>query len=56
MKEKQNPLWVILCVMICLMVTVAILACLPAWESVGAMSALEAIIYTVKQWISGGQG
>ncbi len=50
MKSKQNPLWVVLCVMVCLMVAVAVLACLPSWNGMGNMSALEAIIYTVKQW------
>lgn len=50
--SKQNPLWVILCALVCLAVAAAVLACLPAWSGVGDMTALEAIVYTVKQWFA----
>ncbi len=50
MDSKQNPLWIILGVLVCVAVTLAVLACLPAWTGMGDMSALEAIVYTVKQW------
>lgn len=51
MRSKQNPLWVILCAVVCVAVVIAVLACLPSWDGMGGMSALEAIIYTVKQWL-----
>lgn len=50
MESKQNPLWVILCAAVCVAVGVTLLACLPAWDGMGNMSALEALIFTVKQW------
>ena len=52
MKPKQNPLWVILCVAVCIGVALAVLNCLPAWSGVGDMTAFEAIVYTVKQWLA----
>ncbi|MBO5213741.1 MAG: hypothetical protein J6B86_03100 [Clostridia bacterium] len=52
MKSKQNPIWVILCAVVCLAVAVTLLACLPAWKGMGDMSALQGIIYTVQQWLA----
>lgn len=52
MDTKQKPMWIILCAVVCLLVAVAVLACLPSWNGMGDMSALEAIVYTVKQWFA----
>ncbi len=52
MKSKQNPFWVILCALVCVAVAVTLLACLPSWNGMGDMSALEAVVYTVKQWFA----
>lgn len=46
--RKQNPGWILLGALVCVAVTVAILACLPAWEGMGDMSALDAIVYWLK--------
>lgn len=50
-RSKQNPFWVILCALVCVAVGVTLLACLPSWNGMGDMSALQAILYTVKQWL-----
>lgn len=47
MRSKQNPFWVILCSLVCVAVAVAVLACLPSWNGMGDMSALEAILYVL---------
>lgn len=46
--RKQNVGWILLCALVCVAVTVAILACLPPWDGMGDMSALEAIVYWLK--------
>ncbi len=51
MNEKQNPLWVILCAVVCVFVAIGVLGCLPAWNGMGDMSSLEAIFRTVGQWL-----
>lgn len=48
MKTYQKVLWILLCSLVCLVVLVAILGVLPAWDGMGDMSALEAIIYVIK--------
>ena len=52
MRSKQNPIWVIVCVFVCIAVALTLLACLPAWDGMGDMSAFEAVVYTVKQWFA----
>ena len=51
MRSKQKIGWILLCVAVCLIVAVAILAVLPAWETMGDMSAWEAILYCLKNGI-----
>ena len=48
MRSKQNVWWVLLGVAVCLVVGVALLAVLPAWDGMGKMSMLEAILYSLK--------
>ncbi|MBO5220928.1 MAG: hypothetical protein J6C26_01295 [Clostridia bacterium] len=48
MRSKQKIGWIFLCVAVCLVVGVAILAVMPAWSGMGDMSALEAILYVIK--------
>lgn len=51
MDSKQNPLWVILSIAVLLCVAVGVMACLPSWNGMGDMSLLDAVFYTVKQWL-----
>ncbi|MBP3300848.1 MAG: hypothetical protein J6M34_05030 [Clostridia bacterium] len=48
MRSKQNIGWVLLGVAVCLAVGLTLLAVLPAWDGMGKMSMLEAIIYSIK--------
>ena len=48
MRSKQNVGWIFLCVAVCLLVVFALLAVLPAWDEMGDMSVLEAIVYIIK--------
>ena len=48
MRSKQNIGWVLLGVAVCLAVGFTLLAVLPAWDGMGDMSILEAIIYSIK--------
>lgn len=52
MDSKQNPLWVILCAAVCVVVGITLLACLPAWNGMGNVSALQALIHTLQQWFA----
>ena len=49
--RKQKVGWVLLCAAVCVAVFVAILAVLPAWDPLGDMSALDGIIYCIKNGI-----
>ncbi|MBO5248001.1 MAG: hypothetical protein J6B54_01735 [Clostridia bacterium] len=51
MNSKQNPLWIVVGAVACGAVAVAVLACLPSWSGMGDLSALEAIVETVKRWM-----
>ena len=48
MRLKQKIEWIVLCIAVCFLVAVAILAVLPAWSGMGDMSALEAILYYLR--------
>lgn len=48
MKLSAKIAWIVLCSLVCLTVAVAILAVLPAWDGMGDMSALDGIIYLIK--------
>lgn len=45
---KQKIEWIILGIAVCFLVAVAILAVLPAWPGMGDMSALDAILYYIR--------
>ena len=48
MSPKQKIEWIILGIAVCFLVAVAILAVLPAWSGMGDMSALDAILYYIR--------
>ncbi len=52
MEPKQSFFWVVLCSVVCLAVAVGVMACLPAWNGMGDMSAFEAVVYLLEKWIS----
>ena len=52
MKEKQNVLWVLLCVLALVGALIAMLACMPAWDGSPEPSALQAIFALVRSWFA----